>query len=473
MSQDPGTDHSDKNEIEYRQLFSRLWRGRSQIVAFGLLGAAIVMIAVSIDRKLIPTETSLRVAFAFQGLERGQYPDGSFFEPDDLRSADLVSLALKNVNLPVTDGMQSVLRGAISVVGVIPPNIAKERDRLRAAGQTPPVFIPDEFVVSLNLPSSISLSERQRQLFLNELISLYQTRFQRLYAEIPLEYGVAFASLHGCDYFEYELILSRELRNIRDFLSGRFTTARNFRSPSTGLSFDDLLTQIDLFSELRVNGVMGMVYSAGLTKDRELALRKLDYQLSILNDNEKRLTKQEQVILDLLSKSQQRAQDYVFGAKSQTASDRPLVDQGLIDSLIASDSSNFLIRRALEAGLKVQEVHSDIEQVSERRKRIESFVHNGSEHTGEEKVFTTAFADLEVEYNRLLDSVKKTNQDYVRQEYADAVRITMQAESVHWLRSMLLGAAAGFSVGLIVASALSLLEIYLPRVRVPSAAKVP
>src|SRR5581483_9005513 len=103
---------------------------------------------------------------------------------------------------------QSKTRAALSVEGIIPPNVVKERDRLRALGQTPALYIPDEYILTLSLPRSYPLTNQQRANLLNEIIAAYRQNFQRTYTSIPLAFGNAFDTLRSSDFPEYELILN-------------------------------------------------------------------------------------------------------------------------------------------------------------------------------------------------------------------------------------------------------------------------
>ena len=465
MNSSPPNDEA----IDIKDLFGRIGRGLPQSIGLLLLGFVLAVAITWLASIRTPVESNMRVAFSFPGFERGLYPDESNFQPDDLRAADLTVQALKNLNVTDVEKIQSSVRGSISVSGLVPPNVTKERDKLRAAGQNPPIFVPDEYQISLYLPRSFPLSTKVRELFLNELVSQFRGRFQRIYIDLPSQYGSSFTTLRSSDYFEYELILSQEMQSLSEFLSSRLAKAKNFRAPSTGLSFSDLITQTQVFSQLRVNEVMGMIYSVGLTNNRALALTKMNYHLQLLRDDESRLTEEERVVKDLLAKAQERTQSYMLGARTQTESTRPMIDQGLIESLIANDSYNLLVRKALEAGLKVQQVRAHTGQVLERKKRIEAFeTIKGEDNSETRKLLVKAMADLETDYNRLIETVRKTQYDYAHQQFADAIRITAPATTLTGFSTIFFAGAGGATLGLFLGLALSLLGVHIGRKKPPA-----
>jgi len=310
-----------------------------------------------------PVVTSTRVVFSFPGFERSEYPDRSKFQADDIRSPAVVGEALRRLGLDTSSEFQTKIRGALSVEGIIPPNVVKDRDRMRAAGQNPPIFVPDEYTVSLSQRRLFTLDDRQREALLNEIIAVYRENFRRTYAQIPLAFGSAFETLRTADYPEFELILNADLDNVRSYLANQQEIAKGYRSPTTNFSFRDLIEQVERFQQVQLNEVLGTIRENGLSRNRRVALMKLDYYLRQLGEREAHAIDDEKVVRDLLTETQQRAQSVVLGLKSQTPqnrSDAPIfLDQGLIDSLLANDANNFLLRRALDAGLKTKEIQAE------------------------------------------------------------------------------------------------------------------
>src|SRR5208283_3815339 len=221
------------------------------------------------------------------------------------------------------------------------------------------------------------LSNRQREQLVNDVISAYRDKFQRTYANVPLGIGNAFETLKGADFFEYELVLNEEVQNLVTYLDQQIEIAKSFRSPTTNLSFGDLHRETELFAQIRLNETLGLIRENGLSKDRKTAMVKMNYYLRTLQDQESKAVEEEKVIQDLLSRIDQHSQNYVLGVKSQAVQPRPetpILDQGLIDSLLANDAYNFLIRQALDAGLAVKRIQAEKAQLLERRKSMADFI---------------------------------------------------------------------------------------------------
>ena len=473
----PSSDNPNRNEsrppadidpydgIDLREVFERLCRGLAPTLGFAALGLAIAAIFYLAASPSTSAITSMRVAFAFNGYGRGEYPDHSNFQPGDLLAPDIIAVALKRQGLENGESFASSLRAALTIEGLIPPNVIKERDRLRTLGQTPAPYLPDEFLVTMTLPGKFPFNSRQRELLLNEIASVYREKFQRTYAELPGAFGSAFESLRNADYFEYELILNEEIQNITAYLNQQLDQAKAFRSPATNLSFADLLRQAELFAQIRLSETLGIIRQNGLSNNRALALVKMDYYLSTLEDREKRAIEEEKVVDNLLDKTQERSQNYVLGVKSQATQQRseaPILDQGLIDSLLANDASNFLVRRALDAGLKVKRVQAEKALLVGRRQSMEEFIKSDDKDQSSIIAQTQkSLTELEAAYKELISNIRKTHADFARQQFADAIRISMQPETASKYRPLAIAGAVGLFIGLALGIGLSLLGIYI------------
>jgi len=446
-------------------LFQRLVRGLNQSLGLALLGLVIAAVGYLVVSPSRPVSTSTRVIFAFDGFDRGEYPDHSKFQADDLRAPEIITAALKKLNLEATDAFQSEIRGALAIDGIIPPEVVKQRDRLRSAGQNPPAYNPDEYKVTLTLPRKFPLSGQQRVQVLREIISVYQEKFQRTYARLPVAFGNVQPALQDADLPDYESILNAELTNVTAYLNQQAEKAKSFRSPATNLSFSDLLKQTQLFSEVQLVDVLSIIRMHNLSRSKDTVLTKMDYSLRRLRDEERLAIEEEKVIKEYLAKAEERAQSYVVGIKSQVPQQRTdtlMLDQGLVDSLLVNDAYNFTMRKALDASLEVKRIQSNMSRIQERRKEFEGLGESLSEATA----IKSADASLKVlmaAYDQLIANIRRTHADYVTQQFANAIRLSDQIYTAGGsvVRAMLIPCAAGFCLGLALGMGLSLLGVYV------------
>jgi hypothetical protein len=453
--------------LDFRDLYIRFCKGFYQIAGLGLLGLAIASAAFALFSPLQTVQTSTRVVFSFEGFERGLYPDGSKFQAEDLRAPAIIAEAMRRQGLDTSEDAQSKIRSAISIEGIIPDNIVKARDRLRATGQTPPPYLPDEYTVTLAVERNFPMTGIQRERLLVEIVNVARENFKRTYGQLPVAFGTAFATLQGADLPEYEIVFDSEVSNLTAYLQGQIEIAKTFRSPSTNLSFKDLLEQVSLFSQLDLNESLGLIRQNGLARDRKNALLKMDYYLRQLGYEEQHALEDEKVVRDLLAQAQTREQNYVLGVKSQAAArpgETPILDQGLVDSLVANDAYNFLVRQALQAGLKVKQLQSQKAQVSDIRDNLLSFEKGAqADQTTMMQQFQATLGNLQAAYNRLVANVRKTHSDFADQEYGNAIQMSAQVHSTSLYRSLAVAALVGAFLGCALGSGLSLLGIFLGR----------
>lgn len=463
MNTPPANPSYDDDSIDLRELWQRLMCGLPPSLGLGALGLVIAAVLYLVVSPFATTETSTRVVFGFSGYERGLYPDESQFQADDLRAPEIVAEALKRMGLETNQQLQSQIRSALGIEGIIPANVVKERDRLRAAGQTPAPYLPDEYKVTLTLPRRHALPTEERARLLNEIVSAYTQRFARTYVEVPLEVGTAFDSLTGLDYFDYELVLSRESRNVHDYLFRMQEKAPTFRSSRSNLTFSDLAKQNELFTQIRLNETLGLIRQHGLSSNRQVAMMKMDYYLRSLEDREIRAVEEEGLVMNLLRQAQERTQQHVLGVRSpigQQRPDSPMIDQGLVDSLLANDAYNFLVREALKAGLRTREIQSEKAILQERRRSMQEFMEAGSAEQAEVlRQLDSSLEALRVAYERLMADLRLTHEDYQNQEFGNAVRVSMQATHASYYQALAKAGIVGAALGLALGMGLSLLGV--------------
>lgn len=461
--------YSDDDAVDFAELTARLRRGLPVSLGLACVGLALAAVALATVGQFQNVTTATRVVFSFASFERGEYPDKSKFSPDDLRSPEIIGEALSRKGIDATSENQATVRAALSVEGLIPDSVIKERDMQRAAGQTPRTYIPDEYSLKLTLPRKFPLTTAQRAALLNEIVSIYREKFTRTYVALPLDMGKAFESLAGADYYDYDLVLNRESQNVTTFLTEMSEKARAYRSPRTNLTFSDLIKQSQLFTQIRLNEVLGLIRRDGLSRDRNLALVKMDYYLKTLGDEELKAVEEEKVVHSLLKQAQEREQRLAIGVKSQTTqqrSDGLVVDQGLVDSLLANDAYNFLVRQALDASLKTRRIQSEKAILQERHNIMEAFIESNAAEKAEALTqFQKSLDELKKVYDRLMNDLRMTYEDYQQQQYADAIRVSMQATTQSFYRSLAMAGIAGFGIGGALGLGLSLLGIGLGRTK--------
>ena len=460
---DPTSPHYSEDSVDFDDLLHRLRRGLPLTLGLALLGLTVAVVLYLAARPFTSATMSTRVVFAFKSYEQGEYPDHSKFNADDLRAPDLVATAIKRLQLEATDEFQGKIRAALTIEGIIPPNVIKERDRLRLAGQAQAAYIPDEYLVVLSLPERFPLDKKQREALLREIVTAYRDKFQRTYADLPLTFGNVMESLRDNDLFEYDAVFTAEMQNITTYLEQQAEQAKTFRSATTNLSFGDLIKLAQLFRGVNLNQTLGLIRVNNASKDRKMALVRLDYMLKTLEDQERVAIEEDKAGKEYLEGAQTHSQNYVLGVKShvqQQHPDSPVLDQGLVDSLLANDAYNFLVRKALDATLKLKRIQAEQARLKERRKEMDAAL---TDALMSDPAITAqiekSLKSLITNYDQLIGNIRKTYADYVSQQFNNAIRLSAEVQTEGYLRPTAIAAGVGLLLGLACGMGLSLLGV--------------
>lgn len=257
------------------------------------------------------------------------------------------------------------------------------------------------------------------------------------------------------------------MKNITAYLTQQTEKAKSFRSTTTNLSFTDLLKQVQLFGQIQLDDVLGLIRMNSLSRNKEKALMKMDYTLLTLRDQERLAVEEEKTTKEYLAKTEARAQNYVVGIKSQVPqqrTDTPVLDQGLVDSLLANDAYNFTLRKALDASLQVKRIQAEMAKVQERRKELEG-MSGASEVADRATVIRNVEAALKTllaGYDQLIGNIRKTHADYSRQQFGNAVRLSDEIKTVggNMVKALIIPSAVGGFLGVALGMGLSLLGVY-------------
>lgn len=457
-------DRSDDG-IDFQGIWALFVRGLPMTIGLGLLGFGLSGGYYLAPHPNAIETTSVQVSFAFPGFERGKYPNGSNFQATDLCSPTVVAEALQHERLDTSAQFSDAVSDALSIEMLVPSDVARNQEHLRDEGQTPPTYTSNQYLVTLTVPRNFPLTRGQRELLLNEIVAVYRENFDEAYSPARASFSDVFATLRNANFPDYRSVLDAEMSTISDYLSVLQKAAPTFRSSATHLSFGDLSARLDIFEHVYLDETLGLIELKGVSLDHQRAMMKLNYDLQTVEDGLGQAADQNQLISRLLAGAGEHAQGYTLAVKSTAAEhgDTPVVlDQGMINSLLANDEYNFLIRKALDAGTLAAKLQAERDQLLELRQRMESFdkLPLGSQSSLTESVLKS-IATLQGKYTELISEISQTGTDFDHQWFADAVRITSGTSTSGETSSsgFLKLALAGLVVGMAFGAGLSLLGV--------------
>jgi len=121
-----------------------------------------------------------------------------------------------------------------------------------------------------------------------------------------------------------------------------------------------------------------------------------------------------------------------------------------------------MIRKALDASLLVKRIQAEEARILERRKEMDAAIRDGnSDQSMLIKQVEASIKVMEEAYDRLIANIRKTHADYAAQQYADAIRISMQPVTDSKYRPLAVAGIIGGFLGLALGMGLSLMGVYV------------
>lgn len=419
--------------IDLHELWARLVRGAPRTIGLALLGAALAAAGFFISGSFQTAHTTARVTLSFHGLERGEYPDQSKFQPEDLRAPSIVAEALRRRGVLDPD-LQTRIRDALTISGLTPASSGKE----------PGAYTPREYSLTLSLPRAFSLSSRDRELFLTELVRTYKEHVQQHYTTLPAGIDWSFDSL-APSALSHETSMEREIARAGEFLERLARKHRTFRSARSNLGFGELAAQHRVLVETQFADLQALIEDEGINAS-PIALARLDREIRTLKRSEALAIEEEKFILSLLSRIESRPSsaspvNILLGAAAAG-------DPNATGAVLGADANHLLAQRALTAGLRTRQLQSQLALLHDQREAVVA----ASELSAEQRAVKLArlenvWSKFKVSYRRLIETVRQTYEDFEQQELADAARISVPPSTPGFYRGVGIAALLGLIVG--------------------------
>lgn len=222
------------------------------------------------------------ISLNFEGVEKGLNPEGEPFSISELTNKQVLEETITELNLTNKGIDAEMLRKNLTIQGIVPQNILsqmmtinkmaeKDVTQLEKIGQLE--YYPTQYKVQLHIIKDMNLSGQEAEQVLATLVGNYKDYFMEKYNDKQLiSTAITTVEPSRYDYAEYILLVDEQLEEAKAFLEEKIKVAPDFRSKTTGLSFNDLVSQINLVKSIDINNVQAIVNSMVLTKDKERLL---------------------------------------------------------------------------------------------------------------------------------------------------------------------------------------------------------
>ncbi len=201
-------------------------------------------------------------------ISQGKTLDGDVFDPNEIKSPAVILNVINELGFE--NKKIDSIRENISISAITPTtavNIKEAKEKLGEEYQ----FYPKTFIITYMGNSSF---ESTRDI-LSSVIANYFKNYSENYLYLAtlneVDYNV---NKKNFDYIEQIEQIRDNLNNTIESLSSYAKDSAGYRSPTTGLTFDDLLKDFERINEYTVSQIFTTIFEDNITKDKELLVNK-------------------------------------------------------------------------------------------------------------------------------------------------------------------------------------------------------
>ena len=205
----------------------------------------------------------------------GLYPTGDKIDVNEIKSSSVILSAIESIGR--SDSVDSVRRRTS-----ISPVISDEDSAIQTAkwnkGESYE-FFPTQYIITYESARNESSSEARRVLeaIVDSYVQLYSTKYISL-TKVPN--NVESLQNLNYDYIEWAEIIDSFITKTTDYLATMKERSSDFRSSSSGYSFQDLYNEYNLISNIYLPSLYSLILTNHVTTDPELLISRYEYRKS-------------------------------------------------------------------------------------------------------------------------------------------------------------------------------------------------
>ena len=253
------------------QILRYIKRWKYLIILLLLLGLSAFYLYLSKQQYYNAT---MKIEYLNSRAADGFTPNGSKLNPDEIRSAVIVSAALEDTGLNINI---DYVRNSLSIEGILTEEEKNRKNALLNKGEDYNLT-PTNYQVKLSMNSNYS--EETVQSLLTAVVNQYMTWYGNKYVITRAKPGVLDSDLlEKYDFIVAMDMISEAINNMLKYINNNGDT---FRSTQNGLSFYDLKTRLQWLRDVRLEDVYVKTINSGITKDPDLLI---DYYSAVIAEN--------------------------------------------------------------------------------------------------------------------------------------------------------------------------------------------
>lgn len=452
-------ENNEEQGISIMNVFSTLgkrFRIFVWVIIIGLLGGLLVPTLIYTFKTKKDSAIAI-IGLDYENAEQGLAPDGSELDISYLKSSYVVENALKKVNLSKNVSTAQV-QSNLKIEGILTDETKQKLDILddlkEAKNNDYSKILQNlelqyraQYIISIGNVfkdgnRKFTVSSEDLSKLLNAIATSYSEYFIETYQDIRLPSN-QLANLdiddEAIDYLDVLDAISSTLTNLENYCHTNAAIIPGFRTTS-GMSFNDLASQIATFRNGQIDYVYSYVYSNNVSKNKDLQLTRYQY---MKRQAELELAEITTNITDL----QNAITNYQFSITKVPAPD----GTSWTEIKVKDDHYNELVNRLTDLNEQKSALQERISILDERIAKL-----GGADATDEQKVKTYNYVKAAFNTaNDMYDLVSKNSQELFtsnayQNKYMHTVVTSKSEKFSDNMKMFLLGAGVGLGLGLVM-----------------------
>lgn len=426
-------DNAKKKSFDFFALFDVLFKFKWILIISFVICAAVGLAYITFTTGSFYKAEGI-IIFNYQGVEKGLDPAGKKLDLGIIRSPYLMSEATKNFDLNKFKVTVDNLRNSLEITPIIPGDVnekikqIQDQQKQNIQKTEEYIYYPNRYVISMNISKNWKMTNKNAKDILDSLISKYSDYFYATYSPSTfVANSIKDIMVDDFDYPDVAEILTNQTNLLNSFVTNKSANAPEFRSNSTGLSFDDIFKSVDLLRAVQLDLVNSLVDSYNLTKDKQMRIRIYEYRIKQLSLTQTKKIDEKSVTSEALDRMDKNQQIY-YSNNSSTSVNGQNVDLQKIE--VVNPEYNNMITKFTDAGVAATNAKHDIEDYQYKISRMQTDAVSADEKSrAVNKVLDTSnFIIDKLKY--WIDITNKTTYDYyMAQSMNMAVQSLSPAES--------------------------------------------
>lgn len=263
----------EEREISLKELFEAIWSRKFFISALAILGLILAFLGATIyDNNTSTVETYVNINWT--GLSQGEYPNGEQFNYTDLAASTILleAIELSGYDLDVSDVQQN-----LNITPVVPTSVFTMIQQKLEEGEQVSYYATD-YNLSLN-NAALNLSVEEGSVLITNVVTAFKTNYEDRYINNTAIINYVEQDLTDVEYVDIGMLLQNQIDLINTVMDARIDLDAEYVSPTSGLSFNDIIAQTSIVEILSVNPIESRTSMYLLTKDLDYVVTLYEYRI--------------------------------------------------------------------------------------------------------------------------------------------------------------------------------------------------